>query len=251
MPQRTYALTIFDLDGTLFRGDSPIPGAAAAIERLRARGSLIRYFTNNSSLTREAYVEKLRRLGFTAEPEEVYSSAIGASAHLRERNCRRIFVVGEPGLNETLRRDGLTPVDEGADAVLVGICKSFSYDLLNGAMQQILQGASFFATNTDATYPMEGGRTIPGAGSLVAAVQTCSGREPEVIGKPSPLMVHQILRDAGVDRLDALMVGDRYETDIEAGLRAGCDSLLVLTGVTQEPPPGVWTLPSVADLAND
>lgn len=258
MSPRIYPLYIFDLDGTLFRGEEPIPGAADALKRLREAGPKIRYLTNNSGLTKASYVQKLTRLGFQVEESEVYSSATGAAALLTQRGFGDVFVVGEPGLHQTLSEAGIDVLNSpspnedsplrSAQAVVVGICKSFNYDLLNEALQELLVGAHFFATNTDATYPMEGGRVIPGAGSIVAAVQTCCGRAPEVIGKPEPFLIKLILDEAGVEPGDALAVGDRVETDILAGQRAGCNTMLVLTGVTNEAPPGQATLPSVADL---
>lgn len=247
---RRYPIYIFDLDGTLFRGDDPIPGAAGALSRLRTDGSAIRYLTNNSGLTREDYLKKLTRLGFEATLEEIYSSAVGAAKTLSSRGLSRAFVVGNPGLPATLREYGLQVVQEGAEAVVVGLCHGLSYSLLDQALQNLLQGAELFATNTDATYPLEGGQVCPGAGSIVAAVATCSGRTPIVIGKPNPYLIHLVLEEAGLTVADALVVGDRYDTDILAGQGAGCDTLLVLTGVTQSVPEGQAVLNSVAYLGS-
>lgn len=244
-----YSLYIFDLDGTLFRGDEPIPGAAEALARLRAGGRGIRFLTNNSSQTRDTYVAKLNRLGFEAFPHEVYSSAIGTAAYLLQENLNSAFVVGEPGLKETLSAAEVQVTDDQPAAVIVGICKSFSYDLMSQAMQHIRDGARFVATNTDPTYPMEGGRFIPGSGSLVAAVKTCAEVEPFVVGKPNPFLVDLILRDAQVAPSHALVVGDRMDTDIESGVRAGCSTLLVMTGAAQVAPEGQNWLPSVANMA--
>ncbi len=243
-----YRLYIFDLDGTLFRGEEPIPGAAAALVRLRSQGAGIRFLTNNSSQTRDTYAAKLSRLGFEAHAEEVYSSAIGTAAYLRQEGLPSAFVVGEPGLGETLSRSGIAITDQAPASVVVGICKSFSYDLLNQAMQHIRGGARFVATNADPTYPMEGGRFIPGSGSLVAAVKTCAEVEPYIVGKPNPFLVQLILHDAQVEAKDALVIGDRMDTDIEAGIQAGCPTLLVLTGATQTPPEGQAWVASVAGI---
>lgn len=130
---------------------------------------------------------------------------------------------------------------EGPDALLVGICRRLTYPLLNAAMQAGLKGARFFATNADKTFPMESGTLMPGAGSMVAAVEACIGRPPEVLGKPHPYLVELILREAGVRPSDALCVGDRLDTDILSGQAAGCDTFLVLTGVEKEAPKGqMW-----------
>lgn len=237
-----YALYIFDLDGTLFRGMTPLPGAVESVAALRAGGALIRYLTNNSGQTRAEYVAKLRGMGFEAEMAEVWHTGIGAAMRCQAHRWRRAYVIGERGLTETLFEAGIEVIpddqESGADAVIVGICRTFTYARLNAALQQLRGGAAFVATNTDATYPVEGGRLEPGAGSLVAAVATASGLSPEVIGKPDPFLVREILRAAKVEPARALVVGDRFETDIECGLRAGCPTWLVLTGVTPAPIPG-------------
>jgi 4-nitrophenyl phosphatase len=247
---RLYREYIFDLDGTLYRGDEAIPYAADVLQKLRKRGAQIRYLTNNSSQTRDFYRSKLNRLGFEAEPSEVYSSATGTATYLKEQGCGSVFIVGMPGLEETLRSAGLNVVKEDvqAEAVAVGICLTFTYSWLNSAMQQIRGGAKFIATNTDKTFPLEGGRLTPGAGSIVAAVQACSGVDPFVVGKPNPFLVRLALEESSVDPKEALAVGDRLDTDIESGREAGCDTHLVLTGVETKPPVGQSSSPDLRGL---
>ncbi len=245
-----YRAVLFDLDGTLYRGAEAIPGAVDADLALRKRGVLVRYVTNNATLTRAQFAAKLQGMGFPARPEEVASSATGTAAHLKEAGLRSAFVVGMPGLVTTLRDEaGLDVVNAGedgvvnpdprrADAVVVGLCRTLTYDLLWGAMEAIHDGAQFIATNPDATFPLEAGRLSPGAGSVVAAVRTASGTEPFVVGKPKPFLIETILREAGLRPEEALVVGDRLDTDIEAGLAAGCPTYLVLTGVAKAIPSG-------------
>lgn len=257
---RRYPLYIFDLDGTLYRGEEAIPRAAEVVTRLRSDGAAIRFLTNNSSTAPDDYKKKLNRLSIEAEKSEIYSSGTGSAARLRELEIRTVFVLGEPGLVAMLRAAGLDVVnadDDGRvqalaakpDALLVGICRTFSYKLLNSAMQAGLSGARYFATNTDKTFPVEEGRTVPGAGSIVAAVSACLGREPEeVFGKPSPYLIELTLQEGGFEPADALVIGDRYETDIVAGQNAGCDTLMVLTGVQNEAPAGVRSADSLSIL---
>jgi len=244
-----YPLYIFDLDGTLYRGDEAIPGAADTVRALKDSGSGIRYLTNNSGQTRAFFLSKLLRMGFPAEIDEIESTAHGAAKYLQSKGLHSIFAVGESGLVETLRTEGLTVVnagDDGAvlpsggpsDAVVVGICRKFTYDLMREAMQRIRDGQVFVATNPDPTYPMEGGKLIPGAGSVVAAIRTCSEQEPFVVGKPNPFLIELLLSGAGCNPEDALVVGDRVDTDLLSGENAGCPTHLVLTGVTHAPPPG-------------
>ena len=250
MPAFPYRAVLFDLDGTLYRGTEPVPGAVDADRALRARSVLVRYVTNNATLTRAECAAKLRGMGFPARPEEVTSSATGTAAHLKNAGLRSAFAVGMPGLVATLRDEaGIEVVNAGpdgvvgpgprrADAVVVGLCRTLTYDLLWGAMETIHEGARFIATNPDATFPLEGGRLSPGAGSLVTAVQTCSGTAPFVVGKPKPFLIETILKEEGLRPDEALIVGDRLDTDIEAGRAAGCPTYLVLTGVAKAVPEG-------------
>jgi 4-nitrophenyl phosphatase len=235
---KRYPLYIFDLT----------PGAAEVLQELRRGGAKIRFLTNNSGKTRQFYADKLVRLGVEAEPEEVYSSATGTAALCASRGLSRVFVVGEQGLVDTLEAAGVESVDRDPAAVVVGIHRGFSYEVMNAAMQHLLSGADFIATNTDATYPLEGGRLEPGAGSIVAAISTCSGRTPEVVGKPNPFLVEIILREAGLGPEDALVVGDRIETDLLCGENAGCATHLVLCGVTPEAPDGQACSPDLRGL---
>jgi 4-nitrophenyl phosphatase len=247
---RPYRLYILDLDGTLFRGNKAIPGAIETVAELRRRGAGIAFLTNNSSQTRASYVGKLSEMGFDVTYQEIYSSATSAAVYLVENGFRNVFVVGEAGLVETLRESNIEVTnadptgnvhsvpESGAEAVVAGICRHFTYDLLNGALQQCLSGAKLIATNTDATYPVEDGKLIPGAGSIVAAIQTCSGLTPTVIGKPNPYLVELILRDTGIPPAETLCVGDRVDTDLWAGERAGTATHLVLTGVSKQAPEG-------------
>ncbi|MBL8088061.1 MAG: HAD-IIA family hydrolase [Chthonomonas sp.] len=240
-------LLVFDLDGTLYRGATPLPGAIETIAKLRERYK-IRFLTNNSALTRPMIANRLAGMGFQATPEECYGTADGVAARLRELKLRSALVVGEPGLHQAVRAAGVTLDDFQPDAIVVGICRTFSYELMDAAARAIRAGARFLATNTDATYPIEDGQQQPGAGAIVASIAVVSGQEPEVIGKPEPTLIHQILREAGVDPADALVIGDRVETDIVAGERAGCPTWLVLTGVTSTPPPGQDYGHSLLDL---
>jgi 4-nitrophenyl phosphatase len=241
-----FDLYIFDLDGTLYRGDAALPGAVEAVSRLKSRGAQIRYLTNNSGQTRDFYRAKLSDMGYPVESSDIYSSATGTATYCASQSIAKLFVVGEPGLVATLRGQQLSVVNAGddgkvgpqssvdAEALVAGIHKGFNYEIMSAAMQHVLRGARFIATNADATYPLEQGMLIPGAGSIVASLATCTGQEPFVVGKPNPYLIDLVMQDAGVDARSTLVVGDRYETDIESGMRAGCETFLVLTGVSKE-----------------
>lgn len=225
-------LAIFDLDGTLYRGQEPVPGAAEAVAWLRGTGWFVRALTNNSGLTRGQIAEKLQQLGFDFVEDEVEGTGPAAAEWCKAQGYQRPFIVGEPGLVRAFEEVGLSAVGEDADVVVAGICRTFTYAQCNEALQCLRQGAAFLATNTDATYPVEGGREQPGAGAIVGAIQACSGVVPKVLGKPEPDLVLKLIKGAGASPDSTWMIGDRYETDIVAGQRAGCHTVLMLTGVS-------------------
>lgn len=257
---KRYRAYLFDLDGTIYRGGEVLPGAIDAVAALRARGALVRFLTNNSSQTRDYFAAKLARMGIEAAPEEIATSATGAARYLVVVGATSTYVVGMPGLVRTLGEGGVAVVNAGpeecvlpsgvqADACVVGICQDLSYGLIEGAMSQIRAGARFVATNPDPTFPLEAGRLAPGAGAMVAAVQACAEVEPVVIGKPNPFLIEMLLERDGLAPSEALVVGDRMDTDVEAGRRAGCDTLLLLTGVETQAPSGQPYLPDLRAFA--
>lgn len=242
-------LAILDLDGTLYRGSTVIPGAVEAVRRL-AEVVEIRYLTNNSTATQTQVAEKLRSMGFHAEEEMIVTSAMGAAWWL-DSKVRRAYVLGEHGLIEALTSAGIEIVDRDAGAVVVGLCRTATYDHIAACQREIRNGAKFIATNRDATYPVEGGQVIPGAGTLVAAVVTAAECEPEVIGKPEPYLIKEIFCRTGYEPHEAIVIGDRPDTDIEAAMRAGVSSVLVLSGVCSVKPAGldIPTYPNIVEFA--
>ncbi|MFW5697371.1 MAG: HAD-IIA family hydrolase [Fimbriimonadaceae bacterium] len=229
-----YRAYLFDLDGTVYRGGERLPGTEV-ISKLLDVGARVGYLTNNSGSTRRSIANKIRELGLPCEDEWVQCTAEAAKHRLQQIGAKSAYVIGDPGLHETLREAGIrTNDDTNPAAVVVGICRGLTYEHIKKAMHCIRDGAPFLATNTDRSYPLPGGQFEPGAGAMVAAVATCSGVEPEVLGKPEPYMVQKMLRQFEVEPHEALVVGDRPETDLEAGRRAGCDTWLVLTGVTPD-----------------
>ncbi len=244
---------VFDLDGVLYLGDTAIPGAADAVRRLQKAGKSVYFLTNNSGRTRADYVEKLRAVnGLDISEASVFTSAYASALYLKQRGAagRSVFVIGEPGLASELSvSGGLVPITEpdsvdihDIDYVVVGIDRKFTYDKLRFAHAAITRGhAQFIATNRDSTFPMETGE-IPGGGSLVASLAAATGREPVTIGKPETHAYEAILAAAQVSAADSVMIGDRLDTDIAVGRRAGAYTILVLTGVTspeqaQDAPP--------------
>jgi 4-nitrophenyl phosphatase len=234
----------FDLDGVIWRGDTPIPRAAEGVAAIRDAGLKVGFLSNNSSMVVGDVVAKLVQAGIAAEPDEVITSAVAAASLLAAdlAHGSRVLVCAGRGVVEALIAVKLEPVREPpAEAVVVGFHRDFDYDALERASRAVRAGARFVATNLDATYPTADG-LIPGAGSIVAAVATASGHDPEVAGKPeapTATLVHRRLGTKGV------MVGDRPSTDGAMAAKLGWPFALVLSGVTAAvAPPGGEAIPS-------
>jgi 4-nitrophenyl phosphatase len=245
---RQYKLYIFDLDGTLYRGETPLPGAIETLLELEKRGSNITFFTNNSSRTQKFFADKISNMGYPCKPEQVMTSALLAAKKVASLTDSA-FVVGEEGIYEALSEHGIRTDSPNSNAVVCGIDRNFTYEKLSDALQVLLKPEShFIATNADKTYPLEGGKLIPGAGSLVASLEAASGRTATVCGKPNPDGIFAILEQYNVAPSDTLVVGDRIDTDILSGQCAKCDVHLVLTGVTLTAPEGISASTDITSL---
>ncbi len=225
---------IFDLDGTLYIGNTPVPGAAEKVAELRSKGVKVIYLTNAAIRSRKGIAERLRRMGFGAEEGEIYSSAYVLARYVKESHPgKKVFVVGEDGMAEELRLANVAVVEEGADIVAAGLDRKYDYSRLSRALRELLGGASLIASNMDATFPTEAG-PLPGAGAIVASIEQASGMKAHVIGKPNPYTLELIKSEHGISNDDILMVGDRLETDIKFARDCRVRSALVLTGATKE-----------------
>jgi glycerol-1-phosphatase len=223
-----------DLDGVVYRGNTPVPGAPEAIARLRDAGVKFLFCTNNSHFTVPQYVEKLERMGIAADADDVLTSAIVTADVLSARGFgqRTALVVGGDGVREALTAVGIdVTADNSADVVVVGWDPAFGYDQMRAAAQAVRAGAAFVATNADATFPAAEG-LWPGAGSILASIETASGRRAEVMGKPhEPMMEAAAQQLSGSTRV--AVVGDRADSDLAGGRTRGWTTVLVLTGVTR------------------
>jgi 4-nitrophenyl phosphatase len=239
-----------DLDGVVYRGKQPIPGAAEAIASWRRRGLRIVFCTNNSSRTAEQVVAKLDAMGVPISSDEVLTSAMVTAEVLDERGAtgKRAIVVGGEGLKRALALVGIVveerPQARRADFVLVGWDRSFDYEAMRNASMAVRAGATLIASNDDATFPASDG-LWPGAGAILASIETASGATAEVMGKP-----HKPMMEAAARRLDGAesiaVVGDRPDTDLAGGAAMGWTTILVLSGVTApEARAGVVPAPDV------
>lgn len=227
-----YDAFLFDLDGVLYRGPEAIPGAAEVVEGVRRLGKGVAFVTNNSARTPRMVADHLAAVGIAADPGEIETSALATAELLGSRGARDAFVIGEAGVRDALVARGVEVLDgepRSAAVVVVGWDRGVDYPKLRTASLLIQRGSAFVATNDDASYPAPEGRW-PGAGAIVAAIETTTGARAEVIGKPHAPILRSALRRAGDGR--PLVIGDRLDTDIAGANGLGWDSLLVLTGIT-------------------
>jgi 4-nitrophenyl phosphatase len=237
---RTIRQLVVDMDGVLYRGTEPIPGAAAFLDFLRQEQIGVMLATNNSTRTPQQFAEKLAAMGVRVQPHEILTSSQATASYLSgiAPPGTRVFVVGQTGLKTALQEAGFVLVDDRADFVVVGMDFDICYRELADATLQIRAGARFIGTNPDRTFPSERG-IVPGAGSLLAFLEAATGIKPTVIGKPETAMMKQALARLAAEPSTApavpstaAVLGDRLETDILAGQRAGMTTLLVLSGIT-------------------
>jgi len=251
---------IFDCDGVIWRGDSVIDGIPETLEKLRALGKKCYFVTNNSTKSRKGYKKKFESLKLDVAPEEIFSSSFAAAAYLEQTKFKdtgkKVYIIGEVGICEELDLIGVPwsggPNDEGkvpdmgpgckvdydkdVGAVIVGFDRHVNYYKIQYAQLCINEnpGCEFIATNLDAVTHLTDAQEWAGNGSMVGAIKGCTGKEPTVVGKPSPLMIDYLCSKLGLQKDRICMVGDRLDTDVLFGTDNGLRTCLVLSGVTTE-----------------
>jgi 4-nitrophenyl phosphatase len=233
----TYRGVVLDVDGTVVRGDTPIPGAHDALDTLDDAGLRRLFLSNNPTKAPSAYVDRFDRAGFAVDADEVMTSGTVTVRYLREHHADdTLFLVGEEGFRTQLDEADLSVVDDpdAAEAVVVSIDREFHFDRLTAALRALDDGIPFIGTDPDVTIPTDEG-LIPGSGAIIRAVAGVAERDPDrVLGKPDEYAQTLALDYLGVPAADCLVVGDRLNTDIALGARAGMTTVLVRTGVTDE-----------------
>ncbi|MDR0306266.1 MAG: HAD-IIA family hydrolase [Chitinispirillales bacterium] len=224
---------ISDMDGVIYRGKSLIPGAKEFISGLISSNTKFLFLTNNSEQTPLDLARKLERLGVKGIQESNFiTSAMATATFLHnQRPAGTVFVVGGGGLISELYKAGFSVSEHKPDYVVVGKTASFNFEMLKKAISLIMDGAKFIGTNPDVIDPMENGFE-PACGSLLAAIEIASGKKPYIVGKPNSLMMTIALNQLGVVANETVMIGDRMDTDIVAGMEAGMKTCLVLSGVS-------------------
>jgi len=248
---------LMDMDGVLVHEANALPGADRFLARLRELGRPFLLLTNNSIYTRRDLAARLRASGLDVPEELIWTSALATARFLEnQRPGGTAFVVGESGLSTSLYQSGYTLTDRDPDYVVLGETRTYSFERITQAIRLIVEGARFIATNPDPTGPSPAG-PLPATGSVAALITKATGVEPYFVGKPNPLMMRSALNALQAHSETTAMIGDRMDTDIVAGLEAGLETILVLSGVTTRdeaerfPYRPSRIVDSVADLIDD
>ncbi|HEX2497476.1 MAG: HAD-IIA family hydrolase [Actinomycetes bacterium] len=248
---------LIDMDGVLVREGGPIPGAAEFIGRLTTSGKRFLVLTNNSIYTPRDLWARLRAMGIEVPATAIWTSALATAQFLdSQRPKATAYVIGEAGLTTALHGIGYVLGDVEPDYVVLGETRTYSFEAITTAIRLVDGGARFIATNPDPTGPSPQG-AVPATGSVAALITKATGVEPYFVGKPNPLMMRSALNTVEGHSESTAMIGDRMDTDIVAGIEAGLDTILVLTGVTR--PAEVERYPyrpnrvaaSIADLVDE
>jgi len=227
--KKTY---LIDMDGVLVEGQNAIAGAVDFIERLNAGGHKYLILTNNSRYPPSDLQHRLQTAGIRVEADHIYSSAMATAAFVQAQKPEgTAYVLGDTGLYQALAGVGYNLTDYNPDYVILGETESYSYDKIIRAIRLLAAGARFLATNPDPSGPTEHGLT-PACGAVAALIEKATGLSPYFVGKPNPLIMRSALRYLDEHSENAVMVGDRMDTDMKVGLESGLETILVLTGVT-------------------
>lgn len=229
---------LLDLDGTVYHGETPLPGAADAIERLRDRGLSLCFFSNNPVHDGAAYVERLQSMGIDARPGEACSSAVVTRKYVDANHAGdEVFIIGSEALRGYVSDTDANVVTEphGVDVLLGSWTDEFHYRDMVDALRAMTAETTFLGTDPDVTFPGEDGKPTPGSGAILQAISAVVERDPDrVLGKPSTVAAEAALDRLGHSPGACLVVGDRLNTDIRMGERAGMQTALVRSGVTDE-----------------
>jgi NagD protein len=228
--KKTY---LVDMDGVLVQGARAISGAVDFVKRLKAGKHKFLVLTNNSRYTPTDLKHRLQSADIIIDESHIYSSALAAAAFVQsQRPDGSAYVIGDTGLYQALADLGYTLSDYHPDFVILGETDSYPFDKIIRATQFISSGVPFIATNLDPAGPSEKGM-VPACGAVAAMIEKATGFHPYFVGKPNPLIMRSALRFLDEHSENAVMVGDRMDTDIKVGLESGLETILVLTGVTQ------------------
>ncbi len=222
------------MDGVIYHGDQLLPGVAEFVNWLKMEDKEYLFLTNNSAFSPRELREKLLRMGLDIAVEHFYTSALSTARFLAEQKPDgSAYVIGEAGIINALYEAGFSMNDVNPDYVVISETRTYNYDTLVKAINLVRNGSKLIGTNPDLSGPMEGG-IVPGTGSLVAPIELSTGKKAYFLGKPNPLMMRNAISRIGVKLEETVIVGDRMDTDIVAGVESKIDTVLVLSGVTNQ-----------------
>lgn len=227
---------VIDMDGVVYRGDTCLPHVPEFLSALEQRGIPFLMATNNSMRSPAEFQKKLAGMGIQVDAGRILTSSVATRGWVQDRfpQGTRVFVLGMESLEQAMLGDGyFTPAGKDAEVVVTGANFQLTFEDLRVATLAIRSGATWVATNGDTTFPTEEG-LIPGAGAIIAALTAATSVEPEIVGKPSTGMIEEAIHQLGTASEETVMLGDRLDTDILAGERAGLVTMLVMTGVTTQ-----------------
>jgi NagD protein len=223
---------ISDMDGVIYHGNKLLPGVQEFVEWMKAENKKFLFLTNSSERTQKELQEKMSRLGIEVDQSIFYTSALATANFLSSQKPNgTAFIIGEAGLINAMYNVGYTMNNVNPDYVVVGDTRSYSFEKIEQAVNLVLKGAKLIGTNPDLTGPVEDG-IIPATKALIAPIELSTGRSAYFIGKPNPLMMRIALKKLGCNREDSIIIGDRMDTDIIAGIESEIDTLLVLSGIS-------------------
>jgi 4-nitrophenyl phosphatase len=242
---------IFDMDGVLWRENTPLLDLKLFFDTLTTNGYQFVLATNNATRNTTQYQEKLLTFGVKMAPQQIINSPMATAYYLKKRFPQGgpVYIVGENGLVSTLAEKGFYQAEENVLAVVAGLDLHITYEKLKIATLLIRNGAPFIGTNPDKTFPSPNG-LVPGAGSILAAIEAATDVKPITAGKPEPIMMEMALKEMGISPETTIVVGDRLDTDILAGQNMGCLTALVMTGVSTEEELNLWRPTPDLVLAN-
>ncbi|MBE6701759.1 MAG: HAD family hydrolase [Ruminococcaceae bacterium] len=225
---------ICDMDGVIYHGNKLLPGVREFVDWLKKENKKFLFLTNSSERSPKELSQKLFRMGLDIDESHFYTSALATAAFLKSQHpgCTA-YVIGEAGLINALYDAGIYMNDVNPDYVVVGETRSYSYDKIERAVRFVFGGAKLIGTNSDLTGPSENG-IVPACRALTAPIELTTGKTAYFIGKPNPLIMRHAIHQLGCHRRDTLIVGDRMDTDIVAGIQTEVDTALVLSGVTND-----------------
>ena len=223
---------ICDMDGVIYHGNKILPGVREFVEWLKNEGKSFVFLTNASERTPKELQEKLARLGIEVDHTHFYTSALATATFLANQHPKgSAYIIGEAGLINALYNAGYTMNNVNPDYVVIGESKSYSFERIEHAVNLVIRGAKLIGTNPDITGPSENGIT-PATKALIAPIEISTGKKAYFIGKPNPLMMRIALKKLGLAPEDTVIIGDRMDTDIVAGIESEIDTVLVLSGIS-------------------